>query len=59
MAAIPAGRRLDGVAAGGGAVWAISSRSATVLRVDPRNGTPTDRMSIVARPGANLPRRAP
>jgi hypothetical protein len=55
VAAIPAGRRLDGVAAGAGAVWAISSRSATVLRVDPRNGTPTDRMSIVARPGADAP----
>jgi hypothetical protein len=54
-AARPAGRRLDGVAAGGGGVWAISSRSATVLRVDPRDGTVTDRVSIVARPGAEAP----
>ena len=55
VTAIPAGRRLDGVAAGGGAVWAISSRSATVVRVDPRLGAVTDRVSIVARGGDDAP----
>jgi Protein kinase domain len=55
VTAIPAGRRLDGVATGGGAAWAISSRTATVMRVDPRDGGITDRISIVARPGAEAP----
>jgi Protein kinase domain len=55
VAAIPAGRRLDGVAAGDGEVWAISSSSATVLRMDPRDGTVAERVSITARPGAETP----
>jgi hypothetical protein len=55
VAKIQAGRRLNGVAAGAGAVWAMSSRSATVVRVDPYTGTITDRVSIVARPGAEAP----
>ena len=54
-AAIPAGRRLDAVAAGGGAVWALSSRSASVLRVDQSNGDVTDTVSIAARSGAEAP----
>ncbi len=49
------GRRVDGVAAGAGAVWVISSRSATVLRVDPRRGTVTDAVPIVARPRTDAP----
>jgi Protein kinase domain len=53
--AIPAGRRLDGVAAAGGVVWAISSRSASVLRVDARDGRVTDSVSIAGRPGAEAP----
>lgn len=55
VAKIQAGRRLNGVAAGAGAVWAMSSRSATVVRVDPYTGAITDRVSIVARPGAEAP----
>jgi len=55
VAELPAGRRLDGVVAGGGGVWAISSRSATVVRVDPSSGAVTDRVSIVARRGAEAP----
>jgi DNA-binding beta-propeller fold protein YncE len=53
--AIPAGRRLDAVAASGDVLWAISSRSATVLRVDALDGAVTDRLSIAARPGAEAP----
>jgi DNA-binding beta-propeller fold protein YncE len=53
--AIPAGRRLDAVTAGGDVLWALSSRSATVLRIDPRDGAVTDRLSIAARPGAEAP----
>jgi hypothetical protein len=55
VAAIPAGQRVDGVAATGGAVWALSSRPASVLRVDPRDGNVTDRVSIAARSGAEAP----
>ena len=54
-AATPVGRRLDAVTAGGGAVWALSSRSASVLRVDPRDGAVTDTISIAARSGADAP----
>ena len=54
-AVVPAGRRLDGVAASGGAVWALSSRSASVLRVDRRDGGVTDTVSIAARSGAEAP----
>jgi hypothetical protein len=55
VAAIPAGRRLDGVAASDGVVWAISSSSATVVRIAPRDGTVTDRVPIAARRGAASP----
>ena len=55
MAVLPAGRRVDAVAAAGGVVWALSSRSASVLRVDARDGRVTDRVSIVARRGAEAP----
>jgi Protein kinase domain len=55
VAAIPAGRRLDGVAAGDGEVWAISSSSATLVRVDARDGGVTDRVPIAARRGAESP----
>jgi virginiamycin B lyase len=55
VASIAVGRRLDGVAAGGGGVWAISSGSATVVRADPRDGTVTDRISIAGRPGTEAP----
>jgi streptogramin lyase len=55
VASIAAGRHLDGVAAGAGGVWAISSSSATVMRVDARNRTVTDQISIAARPGTEAP----
>ena len=54
-ATVGAGRRIDAVAAGGGAVWALSSRSASVLRVNPRDGAVTDTVSIAARSGAEAP----
>jgi virginiamycin B lyase len=52
---IQAGRRLTGVAVGAGAVWAISSTSATVVRVDPDTRDVTDRISIAARPAGDAP----
>jgi len=54
VTAIDAGRSLDGVTVGADAVWAISSRTATVLRVDPRTADVTDRIGI-ARPGIEAP----
>jgi hypothetical protein len=54
-ATVDAGRRLAAVAAGGGAVWALSSRSASVLRVDPQDGDVTDTISIARRSGADAP----
>jgi Protein kinase domain len=54
-AAPPVGRRLNAVTAGGGAVWALSSRSASVLRVDPQDGGVTDTISIAGRSGADAP----
>jgi DNA-binding beta-propeller fold protein YncE len=55
MAAARTGVRLDAVAAGGGAVWALSSRSASVLRIDPDDGRVTDTISIAARSRAEGP----
>jgi DNA-binding SARP family transcriptional activator/DNA-binding beta-propeller fold protein YncE len=46
---------LDGVAAGAGAVWAISRRDAAVIRVDPGEARVTDDIRIVARPGTEAP----
>jgi Protein kinase domain len=54
-AAVQVGRRLNAVAAGGGAVWALSSRSASALRVDPRGGDVTDTISIAGRSGPDAP----
>ncbi len=47
--------RLNGVAIGAGAVWAISGRASEVLRVDPRTRMVTDRIRIVSRPGVQAP----
>jgi DNA-binding beta-propeller fold protein YncE len=55
VAALPAGPRVEAVASTGAAVWALSSRSASVLRVDARDGRVTDRISIAARPGGDAP----
>jgi DNA-binding SARP family transcriptional activator len=49
--AIPVGRPLVGVAAGAGGVWAISGKSAEVLRVDPRTRKVTMRLPLVDTPG--------
>jgi DNA-binding SARP family transcriptional activator len=51
---IRADRPLDDVAIGAGAVWAISSRTASVLRVDARSRAVTDRIPI-ARAGDEAP----
>jgi streptogramin lyase len=52
---LPAGRPLDGVVAGAGAIWAFSARTATVVRIDPRTGSVTDAIPITTRPGADKP----
>jgi DNA-binding beta-propeller fold protein YncE len=45
---------LIGVAVGAGAVWAVASSGATVLRIDPRTAAVTDRIAVVTRPGGLL-----
>jgi DNA-binding SARP family transcriptional activator/ABC-type branched-subunit amino acid transport system substrate-binding protein len=45
------GTAIDGLAATGNAVWAISGSAATVLRLDPATGRVTAPISIVSRPG--------
>ena len=55
VAQFPAGRTLDGVVSGAGAVWAFSSRSATVVRIDPRTGAVTDSIQIATRRGSDKP----
>jgi virginiamycin B lyase len=52
---LPAGRKLDGVVSGAGAVWAFSSSTATVIRIDPRTGTITDPIQIATRRGSDKP----
>lgn len=52
--AVRADRALDGVAVGAGAVWAISSRTASVLRIDARTRAVTDEIPI-ARAGDEAP----
>ena len=49
------GTAIDGLAAAGNAVWAISGNAATVLRLDPGTGRVTARISIVSRPGLESP----
>jgi DNA-binding SARP family transcriptional activator len=51
---IPVGRRVDGVAVGDGAVWAVSGPTATVLRLDPRNDAVTP-IPIVSKAGVLSP----
>src|SRR5204862_7762662 len=55
VAQFPAGRTLDGVVSGAGAVWAFSSKSATVVRIDPRTGVVTDSIQIATRRGSDKP----
>ena len=47
--------RLDGVAVGDGAIWAISAGSASVLEVDPASGSLRSRVRITSRPGSTRP----
>ena len=53
--ALDAGRPLSGVAAGGGAVWAISAEPPSVVRIDPVARSITDRLAIVSRGGDTAP----
>ena len=55
VAQFPAGRALDGVVSGAGAVWAFSSKTATVVRIDPRTGAITDPIQIATRRGSDKP----
>jgi DNA-binding beta-propeller fold protein YncE len=48
-------RPINGLAAGAGALWGLSSNTATVVRIDTRTGTATDRIPIVARQGPEAP----
>ena len=50
-----AGRTLDGVVSGAGAVWAFNSKTATVVRIDPRTGAVTDPIRIATRRGSDKP----
>jgi DNA-binding SARP family transcriptional activator/ABC-type branched-subunit amino acid transport system substrate-binding protein/DNA-binding beta-propeller fold protein YncE len=52
---IDVGQRLNGVAVGEGAVWAIGGPAAAVSRVDPGTGLVTDRVPIVSRPDRESP----
>ncbi|HEX6696691.1 MAG TPA: BTAD domain-containing putative transcriptional regulator [Solirubrobacteraceae bacterium] len=55
VAQLPAGRTLDGLVSGAGALWAFSSRTATVVRIDPRTGAVTDTIRIATRRGSDKP----
>jgi DNA-binding SARP family transcriptional activator len=55
VAQLPAGRTLDGLIGGAGALWAFSSRTATVVRIDPRSGAVTDAIPIATRRGSDKP----
>ena len=47
--------RVDGVALGDGAVWAVSGPNATVLRIDPRTDRVTARITLVSAPDTLSP----
>jgi DNA-binding SARP family transcriptional activator len=55
VAQLPAGRTLDGVVSGAGVLWAFSSKTATVVRIDPRTGAVTDPIPIATRRGSDKP----
>jgi class 3 adenylate cyclase len=55
VSSLRAGRSLDGVAIGDGAVWAFSGRTASVVRVDTRRDVVTDVIPIVTRSGSDAP----
>jgi len=52
---IDLGSQLDGVAAAGNELWAISGPSASALRLDARSGAVTARIPIVSSPGLESP----
>ena len=54
MSEIPAGRSLNGVTTGAGAVWAYSARRPSVVRVDPRTNEVIT-IPIAARSGSDAP----
>jgi DNA-binding SARP family transcriptional activator/ABC-type branched-subunit amino acid transport system substrate-binding protein/DNA-binding beta-propeller fold protein YncE len=47
--------RLDGVAVGDGAIWAISAAAASVLEIDPASGSVQSQIRITSRPGSTRP----
>ena len=47
--------RLDGVALGERAIWAISAASASVLEIDPESGDVRNRIPVTSRPGSTRP----
>ncbi|MFL5828781.1 MAG: glutaminyl-peptide cyclotransferase [Solirubrobacteraceae bacterium] len=49
------GTPINGLAAAGNALWAISGSAASVLRLDPATGRVTARISIVSSPGRASP----
>jgi hypothetical protein len=55
VTSIPVDRSLAGVASGDGAVWAFSSRPASVVRVDTHTSRVTNVIPIVTRSGFDAP----
>ncbi len=53
--AVRAGRPLDGVAAGLGALWAFSARTASILRVDAGRGVVDGAIPLAGRRGGTAP----
>ena len=52
---VPTSHPLGGIAAGAGALWAVSREDAAVVRVDPRTARVTDEIRIVERPDSEAP----
>jgi DNA-binding SARP family transcriptional activator/ABC-type branched-subunit amino acid transport system substrate-binding protein/streptogramin lyase len=55
IATFDLGRPIDDVAAGAGAVWAISGKEASALEIDPASGSVRARIPITSRPGSTRP----
>ena len=49
------GRPIDDVAVGAGGVWAVSGKAASVLEIDPADGSVRARIPITSRPGSTKP----
>ena len=52
---VAAGRPLNGVAYGAGALWAVSGPGRAVLRLDPATGAPAKRIELAGRARAETP----